>query len=153
MYVFTYIQIYVLPTYIHICTNTYSYVHTCMSTESYVYLYTYLNVYHSHSICTYKHIHMYKMCFYIHTYTHAHVHLHMYMNTYIHMYIQMYECVDVCIMYLCTHIYTCLPTYIYVCINSITDICIHMLHRGVFWDNKVSCLCSGHLFFNDRVSY
>ena len=27
-----------------------------------------------------------------------------------------------------------------------------LLHRSVFWDNKISCLCSGHGFFNDKAN-
>ena len=59
-----------------------------------------------------------------------------YCDIYIHI------CMDV-------YVYECMYWWIYVCRQT----CIYVLHRGVFWENKVSGSCSGCWFFNDRANY
>ena len=110
----TYIYVYRL---MDLCSCTQTYIHTdthaCMSIYTYIFLLDMLP--HTHA-CLIGHMYRYTSCMYA------------YIQTYLHAY-NINVCLHSCI-------YVCIPAYrlmdVCACIHSY----MHVLHRGVFWDNK-----------------
>ena len=105
-----------------------------------------------------QHIYMFRLmpaCLHAYTYIYSHKCEHLTMHVSINTYLNNYTDSGI-IAY--THTYTWNLTTIHIHMHTYKyDVhiltCVDLLHRGVFWDNKVSCSCSGCWFFNDRANY
>ena len=111
-------------------------MHTCM--------HVYVTHAHIHIIAgmhKYTYLHTYKIHVYMHSYINVGIHAYRHMAIFQHIYIHGDSCMTSTDIQTDTHASVYIQSY------------MHVSHRGVLWDNKVSCSCSGHQFLNDRANY
>ena len=152
-YIKTYYRNKYVCTHLYACLYTPVYLHAYTHMYVHLYMYTYIFMYP----CTYV------ICIYIYVmyrYPCLPTCIHININTLLHAtctHIQTFMCLSIYILkYIHSYMYACnmclyVNTYTHTC--TCMSAYVHVSHRGVFQDNKVSCSCSGHQFFNNWANY